>query len=257
MNNSMYKRVCIVGLFSLLVACGGGGGGDDSSSSSSSTTASDNGSAAASSTGDTSTTSATDDSSTSTTVATDTSTTSATDDSSTSTTMATDTSTTSATDDSSTSTTMATDTSTTSATDDSSTITTVAADLVEEEPAEVTNDEQAAVDMTSLSELVVDSSNELLSEYTLFVGIDTGNTDRAYVSICEEFVTKDEGGYKVDYDTCLLRGPLNEGVLAANLVLGSAQQELIVAIWTFDGSQPTYHVWNYDENSSNQSLMIN
>ena len=196
MNNSMYKRVCILGLFSLLVACGGGGGGDDSSSSSA---ASDNSSTAASTTSGTDTSSTTDDSSSGTTTT----------------------------------------------------------DSVDDEPVSTTDDEQAAVDVESLSNLFVGSENELLSEYTLFVGIDTGYSDRAYVSICEEFITKDEGGYKVDYDTCLIRGPLNEGVLVTDLVLGTAQQELIVAIWTFDGSQPAYHVWRYDENLTNQSLMIN
>lgn len=201
MNNSIYKRVCILGLFSLLLACGGGGGDDSSSSS----TASDNSSTTASATTTTSSSS-----------------------------------------------------NTTSTTDDSSTSTTTTTDAaVDEEPISTTNDEQAAVDVTSLSDLVVDADNGLLSEYTVFVGIDTGNSERAYVSICEKFISKDEGGYKVDYDTCLLRGPLNAGVLAADLVLGSAQQELIVAIWTFDGSQPSYHVWNYDENLTNQSLMIN
>ncbi|MCL1125166.1 hypothetical protein [Shewanella surugensis] len=107
-----------------------------------------------------------------------------------------------------------------------------------------------------LEDLVVGADNTLSSEYSLFVGIQLGDIRRAYVSICEKFNAIDSG-YRVDYDSCVLRGPLNEGVFASDVLLGSAQRKLIVAIWLYDGSRPIYYVWNYDDNADSQSLMIN
>ncbi|MEC4724687.1 hypothetical protein HWQ46_03885 [Shewanella sp. D64] len=109
---------------------------------------------------------------------------------------------------------------------------------------------------TSLDDLVIAADNIIESSYQLDIDVAMNNQQRAYFSLCGDYQVSGSS-YKVDYDSCLYRGPLDEGNLSANIKVANHQSKLMVVIWHYDGSAPSYQLWQYDTNLEQQSLTMN
>lgn len=109
---------------------------------------------------------------------------------------------------------------------------------------------------TSIDDLVVAATNGLTPSFVLRVDV-TSAPERGYFSLCNAYQQTSSQAYQVDYQSCLLRAPLNQGALYRELQVANHHQQLIAVIWRYDGSAPTYQTWQYDDNTSRQSLNMN
>ncbi len=109
---------------------------------------------------------------------------------------------------------------------------------------------------TSLDDLVIAADNIIESSYMLDINVAMNDQQRAYFSLCGDYQTSGNS-YKVNYNSCLFRGPLDEGNLSANIKVANHQSELMVVIWHYDGSAPSYQIWQYDAALDQQSLSVN
>lgn len=123
-------------------------------------------------------------------------------------------------------------------------------------PATTTPDPDPAPDPTSLDDLVVDADNKLQSSYMLTVDVDKGTNERGYFSLCDDFKANGSG-YKVNFDSCLFRGPLTEGKLSKDIKVANHESQLIAVIWFYDGQAPQYTKWQYKQDAETQVLTMN
>ncbi len=80
-----------------------------------------------------------------------------------------------------------------------------------------------------------DIYDNLRSTYTLDVEVDLDLTGRAYISICNgDGVTS---LMDINYEDCLLRSPLTNGKLNHQIKVANHLNNLVAAIWQFDGSE--------------------
>ncbi|MCG9729135.1 hypothetical protein L1D44_04660 [Shewanella sp. Isolate13] len=111
-------------------------------------------------------------------------------------------------------------------------------------------------DPTSLDDLVVDADNKLESAYLLTIKIDKDSTQRGYFSLCDDYQTQADG-YSVNFDSCLFRGPLNEGKLSREVKVANHESQLIAVIWFYEGQAPQYSQWQYRQDADSQVLTMN
>ena len=123
-------------------------------------------------------------------------------------------------------------------------------------PATTTPDPDPAPTPTSLDDLVVDADNKLQSAYTLTVDIDKGNSNRGYFSLCDDYQANG-GGYKVNFNSCLFRGPLTDGKLSKDIKVANHESQLIAVIWFYDGQAPQFVEWSYLQGEDSQVLTMN
>jgi hypothetical protein len=109
---------------------------------------------------------------------------------------------------------------------------------------------------TSLDDLVIAPDNIIESAYRLDIDVAMSSQQRAYFSLCGDYEVSGSS-YKVNYNSCLYRAPLDEGKLSANIKVANHQNNLMVVIWHYDGSDPSYQLWQYDTSLEQQSLTIN
>ena len=61
------------------------------------------------------------------------------------------------------------------------------------------------------------------------------------VSICTDYQVTAQGGYEVDYDSCLLSAPMFDGRLAADVMLVNEYQSILGIVWLpEEGSEPVF-----------------
>ncbi|GIU50740.1 hypothetical protein TUM4438_37830 [Shewanella sairae] len=123
-------------------------------------------------------------------------------------------------------------------------------------PATTTPDPDPAPTPTSLDDLIVDADNKLQSAYTLTVDIDKGNSNRGYFSLCDDYQANG-GGYKVNFNSCLFRGPLTKGKLSKDIKVANHESQLIAVIWFYDGQAPQFVEWSYLQGEDSQVLTMN
>ncbi|MCK8043450.1 hypothetical protein MSG37_01000 [Shewanella sp. 1CM18E] len=123
-------------------------------------------------------------------------------------------------------------------------------------PATTTPDPDPAPDPTSLDDLVVDADNKLQSAYTLTVDVNKGNSNRGYFSLCDDYQANG-GGYNVNFNSCLFRGPLTDGKLSKDVKVANHESQLIAVIWFYDGQAPQYTEWQYKQDAETQILTMN
>lgn len=111
-------------------------------------------------------------------------------------------------------------------------------------------------DPTSLDDLVIAEDNIIESAYQLAIEVAMDDIQRAYFSVCDDYQTSGNG-YIVNYDSCLFRGPLSKGLLSANIKVANHQDKLMAVIWHYDGSDPSYQLWQYDFDAESQRFMVN
>ena len=97
-------------------------------------------------------------------------------------------------------------------------------------------------DPTSLDDLIVAPENKLDSIYMLNIDIDLSLEQRAYFSLCDDF-SPQQDSYTVNYDSCLFRGPLDQGYLNTDIKTANHQTSLIGVVWFYDGQDPVYQTW--------------
>ncbi|WOT06167.1 hypothetical protein [Shewanella youngdeokensis] len=115
---------------------------------------------------------------------------------------------------------------------------------------------EPVVNPTSLDDLVVDADNALESSFTLNIAINTASQSRGYFSLCDDY-TANGGGYEVNFDSCLFRGPLSDGQLSKELKVANHHNKLIAVIWFYDGQDPQYQQWAYNSDNAQQTLTMN
>ena len=109
---------------------------------------------------------------------------------------------------------------------------------------------------TSLDDLVVAPSNNLEATFALTIDIELDHSKRGYVSLCDQYHPA-ENGFSVNFESCLLRGPLVAGQLKESLQVANHVRELMAVIWFYDGSDPVYHLWQHVSVDTAQELRIN
>jgi hypothetical protein len=112
------------------------------------------------------------------------------------------------------------------------------------------------VDPTSLDDLVVDPDYDLQAAFTLLVQVDLATSQRGYFSLCDDYQQQNQI-ITVNYESCLLRGALNNGQLNEQLLVANHQRNLMAVVWFYDGSAPQYQQWQYSSDSAGQQLAIN
>ncbi len=108
---------------------------------------------------------------------------------------------------------------------------------------------------TSLDDLVVDADNSMQASFNLQVSVSLANAQRSYLSLCDNYQAT-ASGYKVNYESCLLRTPISSGKLEQTIDVPNHNHKLIGVIWHYDGQQPIYQLWQYQDDSEQQVLSI-
>ena len=111
----------------------------------------------------------------------------------------------------------------------------------------VTSEDSTTVDVETFYEgkegtaiLQVPDGMTFDSDFDLTVDVDISSrtVDRAFLSICKNF-EDNEGTITVDYESCLVRTSLNNGVYSDVLDISNEIDELAFAIWFYsEGTEP-------------------
>ncbi|QFU23598.1 hypothetical protein FM038_016390 [Shewanella eurypsychrophilus] len=121
-------------------------------------------------------------------------------------------------------------------------------------------DPEPTAEPTSLDDLIVAPDNPMASVFQLDVDISLTTSKRAYFSLCDDYSDNNNLGqssYTVNFESCLYRGPLDSGKLNTDITIANHNGELIAVVWFYDGSQPSYKLWQYDPELEQQKLTVN
>lgn len=109
---------------------------------------------------------------------------------------------------------------------------------------------------TSMDDLIVAADNAMQAAFQLAISVDTNSPKRSYFSLCDDF-SGSGSNYTVNFESCLYRGPLTSGKLDTDLKIANHNGQLLAVLWFYDGSSPTFKLWQYDTNLEQQSLVLN
>jgi len=109
---------------------------------------------------------------------------------------------------------------------------------------------------SSLDDLVVAPTFNLQATFTLTVDIELDQNTRGYFSLCDPY-DQSKSPVRVNFESCLLRGPLVAGQLKESLQVANHVRELMAVIWFYDGSDPIYQRWQQASADTAQELRIN
>ena len=87
----------------------------------------------------------------------------------------------------------------------------------------------------SVLDLKISAENSLSSVYSVDIDVDISehSTKRAFISICDNSQAQGDVS-KVDFDMCLLKGRLEQGVGKFDLRVANHCEELITIIWIME-----------------------
>lgn len=114
---------------------------------------------------------------------------------------------------------------------------------------------EPTIPATSIDDLVVDADFDLQAAFTLGIDVALESTQRGYFSLCDQY-EQSGADITVNFESCLLRGALDEGSLNEALLVANHQQNLVAVVWFYDGSDPLYQMWSYDMEADEQTLTI-
>ena len=103
---------------------------------------------------------------------------------------------------------------------------------------------------------MVDADFDLQAAFNLAISVGLDSTKRGYFSLCDQY-EQNGAEITVNFESCLLRGALNEGSLGEDLLVANHQQHLVAVVWFYNGSDPIYQMWSYDMEADEQTLTIN
>ncbi|MFN3235582.1 MAG: hypothetical protein ACE37D_00835 [Pseudomonadales bacterium] len=110
--------------------------------------------------------------------------------------------------------------------------------------SDVSNSPPAQSDAISkTADLKASTTFDFTSSFDVGVDINLDNKEKLYLNICNRFDT-DDGKTNVDYDSCVLQAPIENGRYQGTLSLTNDVQQLVIAIWNYSGSDPTYYFWD-------------
>lgn len=104
-------------------------------------------------------------------------------------------------------------------------------------------EEPSPPDVTRTSDLTASETFEFTSSYDVTVDVNLGPGANRYLNICNDFQRTDATA-EVDYGSCVLQAPLEDGIYQGTLSLTNDIRDLVIAIWSYTGEEPTYYFWN-------------
>ncbi|MBW8184254.1 hypothetical protein [Shewanella nanhaiensis] len=117
-------------------------------------------------------------------------------------------------------------------------------------------DPEPAPEPTSLDDLVVAADNAMQAVFQLMISIDINSNKRAYFSLCDDYSVSNMS-YEVNFESCRYRGPLIDGQLNADIKVANHNGQMLAVLWFYDGSEPSYQLWQYDAELEQQQLTLN
>ncbi|WP_082972353.1 hypothetical protein [Shewanella sp. UCD-FRSSP16_17] len=124
-----------------------------------------------------------------------------------------------------------------------------------ETPTDPETPEEPTIPATSIDDLIVDADFDLQAAFNLDIDVALESTQRGYFSLCDQY-EQNGAQVTVNFESCLLRGALDEGSLNEALLVANHQQNLVAVVWFYDGSDPIYQMWSYDIEAEEQTLTI-
>lgn len=118
--------------------------------------------------------------------------------------------------------------------------------LVESSPLET----GAVIESTAQTshEIIVPDDFSLNSERSFNLRINRSEDDNqaAYLSLCSDYKQHSNGSYSINYESCLLRTPLNEINYEAVITVTNDTKALVAALWFMDGTKdPIITNWRF------------
>lgn len=112
----------------------------------------------------------------------------------------------------------------------------------------------APPEITRTADLTASDSFDFTSSYDVQIEVDLGTSEPRYLNVCGEFERQGEQT-AVEYGSCVLQTPLENGQYSGNISLTNDVSELVIAIWDYSGGDPAYQYWNL--NNDGLSITIN
>ena len=105
-----------------------------------------------------------------------------------------------------------------------------------------------------MASLVINNDFNLSKKFNLAIDVTLSRGDeKAYLNICQ----KKSNTERADYNNCLFRAPLTQGVLTTTLAMSRQDIALVAEIWFYDTStQPLAFTWQFDTQTQNQIFEI-
>lgn len=131
--------------------------------------------------------------------------------------------------------------------------------------AQAINEEQTANEEQLLGEAVksgtavisVPAGFNFSTSYTVAVDVDISNrtTDRAYLSLCDDYTQLEDDSFVVNYENCSIRTALESGVYESSLTLANNTSQMLSIIWFYTGETPEI-IEHVALNPSNANIVI-
>lgn len=109
----------------------------------------------------------------------------------------------------------------------------------------------------SVLDLKISAENSLSSVYSVDVDVDISaiSTKRAFISICDNSQAQGDLS-KVDFDMCLLKGRLEQGIGEFDLRVANHCEELITVIWIMEKDrEPLIYTFAHDNQKESYWLI--
>jgi hypothetical protein len=109
----------------------------------------------------------------------------------------------------------------------------------------------------SVLDLKISAENSLSSVYSVDIDVDISDrsTKRAFISICDNSQAQGDLS-KVDFDMCLLKGRLEQGVGKFDLRVANHCEELITIIWIMEKDrEPLIYTLSHNNQKENYWLI--
>jgi hypothetical protein len=100
----------------------------------------------------------------------------------------------------------------------------------------------------SSHEIVVPNGFALNSERSFNLKISRSEDDyqAAYLSLCSDYQQRSDGGYSINYNSCLLRTSLSDINYEAVITVTNDTKGLVAALWFMDGTkEPLIKDWRF------------
>lgn len=109
-------------------------------------------------------------------------------------------------------------------------------------------------DLTGMQGLTIANDFNLSTKFELDIDVNLNAGDqRAYLNVCYK---KDQSD-RADYNNCVVRTPLTQGVIDTKVVMSRQDIELVAEIWFYDSStEPLSYSWQYDTQQQQQLFEI-
>ena len=109
-------------------------------------------------------------------------------------------------------------------------------------------------DLTGMQGLTIANDFNLSTKFELDIDVNLNAGDqRAYLNVCYK---KDQSD-RADYNNCVVRTPLTQGVIDTKVVMSRQDIELVAEIWFYDSStEPLSYSWQYDSQQQQQLFEI-